>query len=104
MDKHEAIAARADEAARILNSPLFIDICEGIRKAYFEEWAALETSDAGLAYDIHRRVKCLDDVRKSLTMCINAGKVLEKQQSLLERAQAQAKKIMKPLSNATGVR
>jgi len=107
MDKHEAIAARADEAARILNSPLFNDIVDGIRKAYIEEWAALSThkaEDLELGRDLHRKVKCLDDVRACLERCIDAGKVLQKQQSLLERAQRQANRFMKPLSNAIGVR
>jgi len=107
MDKSEATAARADEAARILNSPLFNDIFEGIRKAYVNEWAELSThkaEDRELGRDIHRRVKCLDDVRACLERCIDAGKVLEKQRSLLEKAQAQAKRFVKPLSNAIGVR
>jgi len=104
MDKHEAIAAHADEAARILNSPLFNDIFDGIRKAYVKEWEELPTSDTETARDIHRRLKALGDVRASLNACISAGKVLAKEQSLREKALSVSKKFVKPLSNAIGVR
>jgi hypothetical protein len=104
MDKSDAIAARADEAQRILNSPLFADIFEGIRRAYLSEWEELPTSDTELARDIHRRVKCLADVKASLTACINAGKVLQKEQSLRQKAENMAKRAVNRVYNATGVR
>jgi len=107
MDKHEAIAARADEAQRILNSLLFNDIFDGIRRRYVEEWAELSThkaEDLELGRDIHRRVKCLDDVRAVLISCINAGKVLQKEQSMREKALAGTKNLMNRVYNATGVR
>jgi hypothetical protein len=100
----EAIAARADEAARIVNSPLFNDIFDAIHRNYVREWVDLPTSDAEGAYDIHRRVKALADVKAALVKCINDGKVAAKEQSMREKALSASKKFVNRLYSATGDR
>ena len=65
MDKHEAAVARGEEASRVLNSEVFNQAFADVRAALVKTWESLPTSDAENARDIHRRLKCLDDVKKA---------------------------------------
>lgn len=77
MDKLELAAVRAEEAERVLNSQVFSAAFEDIRAALVKTWAELPTSDTENARDIHRRLKCLDQVKRALEEHIRSGKLAQ---------------------------
>lgn len=85
MDKHEQAIARGEEATRILNSDTFASSFAAIREAYLREWEDMPTSNTEAARDIHRRLKCLADVRTALQAHISSGKLAAKELSMRER-------------------
>ena len=85
MNNHEAAEARGEEAARILNSPLFEQAFADTRKALLEAWAGLPTSDSENAKDLHRMVKTLDKVKKCIQVHIDTGYLAHKQIEALTR-------------------
>ncbi len=86
MDKHELAVKRGEEASRVLNSEVFGQAFADVRAALLKTWETLPTSDAENARDIHRRLKCLTDVRKSLEYHISTGKLAQKEVSAREKA------------------
>lgn len=79
MDKHEAAMIRAEEADRILNSAVFGAAFDEVKAALFKTWAELPTSDSENARDLHRRLKCLDQVKRALEEHIRTGKLVQKE-------------------------
>jgi hypothetical protein len=79
MDKHEKAVRDGDEAARILNSPMFAAAFSDTRAAMLEAWAKLDNSNGEQAKDLHRMVKCLDRVRRCLEVHIDTGKIAAKE-------------------------
>lgn len=79
MDKHEKAVRDGDEAARILNSPMFAAAFTDTRAAMLEAWAKLDNADNDKAKDLHRMVKCLDRVRRCLEVHIDTGKLAHKE-------------------------
>lgn len=79
MDKHEKAVRDGDEAARILNSPMFSAAFTDTRAAMLEAWAKLDNAGSEQAKDLHRMVKCLDRVKVCLQEHINSGKIASKE-------------------------
>ncbi len=79
MDKVEQEIMRAEEAQRLLNSPMFERAFSDTRTALLETWAALDKSDSEHSKDLHRMVKCLDKVKRCLEYHISTGKLAQKQ-------------------------
>jgi hypothetical protein len=75
MDKHELAVIRAEEADRILSSQVFGAAFDDVRAALFKTWAELPTGDTENARDIHRRLKCLDQVKRALEEHVKTGKL-----------------------------
>lgn len=106
MDKIEAQIREADEASRIVNSPLFAQAFEDLRQVYITALELIPTTELGddQAKDVRRKLAALSEVRSALTKRIDTGKLAHKQQSMLEKAAQVARRFVKPLSNANGVR
>jgi hypothetical protein len=82
MDRLEQSSIRAEEASRILNSEMFGQAFADTRQALMNTWAALDTTDeryAEFAKDLHRKIKCLDSVRRCLEVHIDTGKLAAKE-------------------------
>ena len=79
MDKHEKAVRDGDEAARVLNSPMFAAAFADTRAAMLEAWAKLDNAGSDQAKDLHRMVKCLDRVRRCLEVHIDTGKLAQKE-------------------------
>jgi len=106
MDKIETQIRDADEASRILNSPLFAQAFEDVRLSLITALELIPTTGEGddQAKDVRRKLAALSDVRYTLTKRIETGKLASRELSLREKAALGAKRVMKSLSNATGVR
>lgn len=87
MDKHELAVNRGEEASRVLNSEVFGQAFADVRAALLKTWETLPTSDSEDARDIHRRLKCLSDVRKALEYHVSTGKLAQKELSAREKLQ-----------------
>jgi len=79
MDRIELAIVRSEEASRILGSELFTRAFEDVRAALFKTWAELPTGDTENAKDIHRRLKCLDQVKRALEEHVRSGKLAQKE-------------------------
>lgn len=79
MDKFELAVVRAEDADRILNSGVFTAAFDDVKAALFKTWAELPTSDTENARDLHRRLKCMDQVRRALEEHIRTGKLVQKE-------------------------
>lgn len=105
MDKLERNIQRADEALRIVNSPLFSEAFAQVRESYLRAWESLPTilSDDAQSHthDLHCRLKALNDIRKVLETHIQTGKLAQKELSGLERARAGAKRLIGSLANTS---
>lgn len=88
MNKHEAAMAAGEEAQRILNSPVFTQAFDDVRAALLKQWEETPTDLASreTCIDIHRRLKCLADIRKAMDYRIQTGKLAQKELSGMERA------------------
>jgi hypothetical protein len=86
MDKHELAVIRGEEASRILKSEVFAQAFADVRAGYLKTWEGLPTSDGENARDIHRRLKCLTDVKKALEYHIDTGKLAQKELTGREKA------------------
>jgi len=86
MDKHEAAMQRGEEASRILNSELFTRAFEDVRTALLKQWEQMPVGDTEDAQDIHRRLKCLQQVKTALVEHIRTGRMAEKELSAMEKA------------------
>ena len=103
MDKHEAAVARGEEASRVLNSEVFNQAFADVRAALVKTWESLPTSDAENARDIHRRLKCLDDVKKALKYHISTGNMAQKELSAREKAGRVIRRTLNHFTNAERV-
>ena len=83
MDRLELATQRAEEAQRLIDSPMFKAAFEDTRAAILEAWASLDdtTSERSTerAYDLHRMVKCLARVQRCLEIHIDTGKLAHKE-------------------------
>lgn len=79
MDKHEQAVARAEEAQRLMASPMFTQAFDDTRTALLEAWAALPDVNSEQARDIHRRLKCLESVKRCIETHISTGKLAQKE-------------------------
>lgn len=79
MDRLELAVVRSEEAERVLNSTVFSEAFESVRAALFKTWAELPTADTENARDLHRRLKCLDQVKRALEEHIATGKLARKE-------------------------
>lgn len=79
MDRLEISTARAEEAQRLIDSPMFSQAFADTRTALLEAWASLENTNSDHAKDLHRMVKCLEKVRKCLETHIQTGKLAQKE-------------------------
>ena len=79
MNKDELIALRADEAARILNSQLWVTAWEDTRQAVFSAWEALPSSDRSQSDELHRTLKNLARLKSVLEKHIQTGKLADKE-------------------------
>lgn len=106
MDKTEAQIREADEAARILNSPLFTQAFEDVRQSLITALELIPTTEQGddQAKDVRRKLAALSEVRYALTKRIETGKLAQKQLSMLQNAANGARRFAKSLSNPTGAR
>ena len=105
MDKIASQIHDADEAARILNSPLFEKSFEDVRLSLITALEMIPTTDQGddQAKDVRRKLAALADIRYTLTKRIDTGKLAKHELGLRERARAGVKRFAKSISNATGV-
>lgn len=106
MDKIELKIRDADEATRILNSPIFEKAFEDVRQSLITALELIPTTEQGddQAKDVRRKLAALSEIRYTLTRRIDTGKLARKELSLLEKAAQGAKRFAKTLSNATGAR
>jgi len=79
MDKSELQAMRADEAARILNSPLWTTAWDDTRQAIFKAWEALPSSDRSQSDELHRTLKNLARLKSVMETHIQTGKLADKE-------------------------
>lgn len=106
MDRTESQIRDADEAARILNSPLFERAFEDVRQAIQQQLEETPTTADGddAAHDLRRRLKCLGQVKAALSYRVDTGKLAQRELSLREKAAHGVRRFAKTVSNATGVR
>ena len=88
MEKAEYQALKGEEASRILSSDVFTQAFEDVRQALLKQWEELPTADKDTAYDIHRRLKCLGDIKTALTVRIQTGKLIEAKIAKAEKMSA----------------
>jgi hypothetical protein len=88
MNKHEAAVAAGEEAQRILNSPVFSQAFDDVRAALVRQWEETPTDQASreTCIDIHRRLKCLADIRKALDYRVKTGQMAQKELTAREKA------------------
>lgn len=82
MDKLEQATNRAEEASRVLNSPMFDQAFADTRQALMNTWAALDTTDeryGEFAKDVHRKIKMLDSVKRCLQTHLETGKLAHRE-------------------------
>ena len=82
MDRLEHATHRAEEASRILNSEMFAQAFADTRQALVNVWAGLDTTDdryGEFAKDLHRKIKCLDSVKRALSEHIATGKLAQRE-------------------------
>lgn len=79
MDKAELQALRADEASRILNSPLWITAWDETRQAIFSAWEALPSSDRTQSDELHRTLKNLARLKSVIEKHVQTGKLADKE-------------------------
>lgn len=101
MNKHEAAVAAADEAQRILGSELFQQAFEDVRQALMKQWEETPTDSVNreTCVDIHRRLKCLADVKKALSYRIDTGKLAKLEISAADKARNMVKRGMNAFAN-----
>lgn len=106
MDHIDAQIRDADEASRIINSPLFAQAFEDLRQVYITALELIPTTEQGddQAKDVRRKLAALSEVRSAFTKRIDTGKIAQKQLSMLEKVRQGARRFTNNLSNATGVR
>lgn len=75
MNKDELIQMRAEEALRILNSPMWISAWEDTRQAIFRAWESLPSDGRGQSDELHRSLKNLERVKKVMEEHIRTGKL-----------------------------
>ena len=79
MDRLELATQRADEAQRLIDSPMFTAAFNDTRTAILEAWAALDDTKSEKAHDLHRMLKCLGRVQRCLEIHIDTGKLATKE-------------------------
>lgn len=79
MDRLELATQRAEEAQRLIDSPMFKTAFEDTRAAILEAWASLDDTKSEKAHDLHRMVKCLARVQRCLEIHIDTGKLAHKE-------------------------
>lgn len=79
MDKIERSVVRADEAERVLASVVFSEAFDAVKAGILATWAELPTADSENARDLHRRLKCLEQVKRALEEHIRTGKLARKE-------------------------
>lgn len=79
MDRIELATQRAEEAQALLNSTMFDQAFSDTRTALLEAWAGLSDVNSEQARDIHRRIKCLESVRKCIEHHVTTGKLAQKE-------------------------
>lgn len=106
MDKIEAKILDADEASRILNSPIFARAFEDVRQSLITALELIPTTELGddQAKDVRRKLAALSEVRYTLTRRIDTGKLAHRELDMLEKVRNGARRFAKTVSNATGVR
>jgi hypothetical protein len=106
MDKHQAQIRDGDEAARIINSPLFEKAFEDVRQTFIAALEVIPTTSDGddQAKDVRRKLAVLAIVKSALTRRIDTGKLAQREISLREKASQGIKRFAKTVSTATGVR
>lgn len=75
MDSLDAQVARAEEAQRLLNSPLFTAALQDTRTGIQEAWARTNTKDKETLQELHLMVKLVDRVENCLKQHIDSGKI-----------------------------
>lgn len=79
MDKLEAAVLRAEEAQRLVDSPLFIEAFADTRRGIQESWAATNTKDKDTLQELHLMVKLIDRLQNCLTTHIETGKLSQRE-------------------------
>lgn len=79
MDRLELATMRAEEASRIVKSPLFTAAFDDTRTALLNSLASLDNLQDAKARDIHSMVKGLDKVKRCLEVHIESGTLARKE-------------------------
>lgn len=79
MDRLELATSRAEEAQRVLNSPLFAQAFDDTRRALLDAIAGLDNLRDDRARDLHSMVKGLEKVRRCLEVHVESGKLAQKE-------------------------
>jgi hypothetical protein len=76
-DRLEVDTQRAEEALRLLESPLFAAAFNDTRTALLEALAGLDNLRDDRARDLHSMVKGLDKVKRCLELHVQSGKLAQ---------------------------
>lgn len=106
MDKIESKVRDGDEAARIVNSPLFNQAFEDVRQTYIKALELIPTTEEGddQAKDVRRKLSALATVRDALTKRIDTAKLAQHELSLREKAARGLRGLVKNVHNSAGDR
>lgn len=76
---------RGNDAARLLNDPMFLEAFANVSQAIHEQWANCPLRDREGAHELRLMLKLLNDLKAVLEMALTDGKVAAQELERLNR-------------------